>query len=83
MNPLLPPWMIRRRGRRALRRLTPRQREIFQAYCVKETDYHRIADHYRISVHEVRADLVLALLTLDVEFDAPIRWCERIWPFAR
>lgn len=81
MIPLLSPRLIRRRGRRALRRITPRQREIFRAYCANQRDYDRLAGLFRTSVDEVRADLVFALLALNSEFEKPVRWWERLLPF--
>jgi len=70
---------FRRRGRRALRRMTERQRAIFTAMRFEGASYQDLAERHGLSVEEVQRELACALLWLSRAVHG--RWWQRWWPW--
>jgi len=68
-----------RRGRRALRRMTERQRAIFIAMRFEGASYAELAQRHGISVEAVQAELAKALSTLTRAVYG--HWWQRWWPW--
>lgn len=70
---------FRLRGRRALRRMTKRQRAIFIAMRFEGASYQDLADGHGLSVEEVQGELACALSWLARAIHG--RWWQRWWPW--
>ena len=70
---------FRRRGRRALRRMTERQRAIFTAMRFEGASYAELARRHGISVEAVQAELAKALSILTRAVYG--HWWQRWWPW--
>jgi DNA-directed RNA polymerase specialized sigma24 family protein len=77
----LSPRAFRRKGRRALRRMSERQRAIFCAVRFDDASYVELAERHRISVGEVEAELTAALINLSRTLREPEPWWRRLWPW--
>lgn len=73
--------IFRRRGRRALRRMSYLQREIFLALRADGVSYPQLAEQHGISVEEVMEHFTQALLILGRAVDDPGPWWRRLWPW--
>jgi len=75
MTGQLAPRRFGRRGRRALQRMTERQRAIFLAMRFEDAGYPELAERHGISVPEVEAEFAEALRVLVRAFREPEhRW---------
>ena len=81
MTDQLPPHVFRRRGHRALRRMTKRQRAIFCAMRFKEIGYPELAERHGISADEVQAEFTAALNLFTRMLREPEPWWRRLWPW--
>lgn len=79
MIPSLSPREPRRKIRRALRRMTPRQRAIFYALRFEDASYPDLAERHGVTVPDVEADFKTVLLILAEVFDDGPRWWSRPW----
>jgi DNA-directed RNA polymerase specialized sigma24 family protein len=79
MTGQLAPRRFGRRGRRALQRMTERQRAIFLAVRFEDTGYAELAARHGISVREVEAEFAEALNVLVRTFHEPAPWWRRRW----
>jgi RNA polymerase sigma-70 factor (ECF subfamily) len=77
----LDPHVFRRRGRRALRRMTELQRAIFWAMRFEETRYPELAERHGISADDVQAEFVAALTIFFRTLREPEPWWRRLWPW--
>ena len=73
------PNLTQRRVRKALTCMTLRQQQLFRDFCMEDAGYDALAARYKISIDEVKADLVVAFLMLDAALDGPVSWWERLW----
>jgi RNA polymerase sigma-70 factor (ECF subfamily) len=80
MTERLNPLVFRRRGHRALRRMTERQRAIFWAMRLEETSYPELAERHGISADEVQAEFTAALILFTRTLREPEPWWLRLWP---
>ncbi|GGC17237.1 hypothetical protein GCM10011494_40130 [Novosphingobium endophyticum] len=80
MTDRLPPHVFRRRGRRALRRMSERQRAIFWALRFEETDCAELAERHGIGTDEVQAEFAEALRILSRTLRESEPWWRRLWP---
>ncbi|TYC78802.1 sigma factor-like helix-turn-helix DNA-binding protein [Novosphingobium sp. BW1] len=81
MTDQLPPRVFRRRGRRALRRMTDRQRAIFWAIRLEEISYPELAERHGISADEVQAEFAAALKIFLRTLREPDPSWQRLWPW--
>ncbi|HCW61038.1 MULTISPECIES: sigma-70 region 4 domain-containing protein [Sphingobium] len=81
MTDQLPLRVFRRRGHRALRRMTERQRAIFSAMRLEETSYPELAERHGISAEEVQAEFAAALKIFLRTLREPDPWWQRLWPW--
>lgn len=81
MTERLPPHVFRRRGFRALRRMTERQRAIFWAMRFEEIDYPTLAHRLGISAAEAEAEFAAALTLFVCTVREPEPWWRRLWPW--
>ncbi|MGN8000139.1 sigma factor-like helix-turn-helix DNA-binding protein [Sphingomonas sp. 22176] len=81
MTERLPPHVFRRRGFRALRQMTERQRAIFWAMRFEEIDYPTLGERHGISAEEVEAEFAAALTLFMRIIDTPEPWWRRLWPW--
>lgn len=81
MSDQLPPHVFRRRGHRALHRMTERQRAIFWAMRLEEISYPELAERHDISADEVQAQFTAALILLTRTLREPEPWWRRLWPW--
>ncbi|MEJ5979483.1 sigma factor-like helix-turn-helix DNA-binding protein [Novosphingobium sp. PS1R-30] len=72
------PRRFGRRGRRALRRMTKRQRAIFLAMRFEDGSYPELAARHGIGVRQVEAEFAAALLILVLAFRDPEPWWRRL-----
>ncbi|NLR73506.1 iron dicitrate transport regulator FecR [Novosphingobium sp. ERN07] len=79
MSAALPPRVFQRRGRRALRRMTERQRAIFWAMRFETTSYAELARRHAISAERVEAEFAQALRILVRTLHEPEPWWRRLW----
>lgn len=79
MSDRLPPHVFRRRGYRALRRMTDRQRAIFWAMRLEEVSYPELAERHGISADEVQAEFTAALTIFFRTLREPEPWWRRLW----
>ena len=81
MSDQLPPRVFRRRGHRALRRMTERQRAIFWAMRLEEISYSELAERHGMSAGDVEGDFAAALKTFLRTLREPDPWWQRLWPW--
>ena len=81
MSDQLPPRVFRRRGHRALRRMTDQQRAIFWAMRLEETSYPELAERHGISAGEVEAEFAAALKIFLRTLREPDPWWQCLWPW--
>lgn len=79
MTDRLAPRVLRRRGHRALRRMTDRQRAIFWAMRFEDTSYPELAERHGISADEAQAEFTTALILLMRILREPEPWWRRLW----
>jgi DNA-directed RNA polymerase specialized sigma24 family protein len=77
MTGQLAPRRFGRRWRRALQRMTERQRAIFLAMRFEDIGYAELAERHGISVREVEAEFAEALEVLIRAFREPQPWWRR------
>jgi DNA-directed RNA polymerase specialized sigma24 family protein len=77
----LSPRAFRRKGLRALRRMSDRQHAIFCAVRFDDASYVELANRHGISVGEVEAELIQALIILSRTLRKPEPWWCRFWPW--
>lgn len=70
---------VRRCVRRAVWRMTPRQRTIFRALRFENATYPQLAQRLTITVSQVEDEFKQALLILADAFDEPEPWWRRAW----
>lgn len=68
---------------RAIRRMTPLQREVFRALRFEDATYGELAQRHGITVRQVGDAFMQALLILDAAFDERTPWWRRAWVRAR
>ena len=73
--------VFRRRGQRALRRMTARQRAIFWAMRFEEIGYPELAARHGISADDVQSEFAAALTLFFRTLHEPEPWWRRLWPF--
>lgn len=81
MTDRLPPRVFRRRGHRALRRMSDLQRAIFWAMRFEEIGYPELAERHAISVEDVQAEFAAALTIFFRMLREPEPWWRRLWPW--
>ena len=81
MSNQLPPRVFRRRGLRALRRMTELQRAIFWAMRLEEISYPELAERHGMSADEVQAEFAAALKIFSRTSGEPNQWWQRLWPW--
>ena len=81
MSDQLPPRVFRRRGHRALRRMTDRQRAIFWAMRLEEVSYPELAERHGMSAGEVEAEFAAALKIFLRTLHEPDPWWQCLWPW--
>lgn len=81
MTDRLPPHVFRRRGHRALRRMTDLQRGIFWAMRFEEIGYPELADLHGISTEDVQAEFAAALTIFFRTLREPEPWWRHLWPW--
>lgn len=81
MTERLPLHVLRRRGFRALRRMSKRQRAIFWALRFEEIDYPALGERHGISTEMVQAEFVAGLTLFLRTLREPEPWWRRLWPW--
>ncbi len=81
MSDQLPHRVFRRRGHRALRRMTDRQRAIFWAMRLEETSYPELAERHGMSAGEVEVEFAAALKIFLRTLREGEPWWQRLWPW--
>jgi DNA-directed RNA polymerase specialized sigma24 family protein len=81
MTDRLPSHVFRRRGQRALRRMTQRQGAIFWALRFEDVGYPELAQRHGIGVGEVQAEFAEALKIFVRTLHEPEPWWRRLWPW--
>ena len=81
MTERLPTHVFRRRGFRALRRMSERQRAIFWAMRFEDVDYPTLGERHGISAEEVEAEFAAALTLFVRTVREPEPWWRRLWPW--
>jgi DNA-directed RNA polymerase specialized sigma24 family protein len=81
MTDRLDPRIFRRRGHRALRRMTERQRAIFWAMRFEDTSYPELAERHGIGADDVQAEFTAALILFMRTLREPEPWWLRLWPW--
>jgi RNA polymerase sigma-70 factor (ECF subfamily) len=79
MTGQLAPRRFGRRGRRALQRMTERQRAIFLAMRFEDASYPELAARHGIRVHQVEAEFAEALEILVRAFREPQPRWRSLW----
>lgn len=77
MTDRLDPGVFRRRGHRALRRMSEQQRAIFWAMRFEEIGYPELAERHSISVEGVQAEFAAALTIFFRTLREPEPWWRR------
>lgn len=75
----LPSPVIRRRGKRALRRMSRRQRAIFLALRFEQVGYAELAARHGMTSAEVQAHFAAALRIFLRSLREPDPWWRRAW----
>lgn len=73
------PRRFGRRGRRALQRMTERQRAIFLAMRFEGASYPELAARHGITIRQVEAEFSEALAILVRAFREPEPWWRTLW----
>jgi DNA-directed RNA polymerase specialized sigma24 family protein len=77
----LSPRAFRRKGKRALRRMSGRQRAIFCAVRFDDASYAELAERHGISIAEIETELTRALIILSQTLAEIAPWWRRLWPW--
>ncbi len=77
----LSPRAFRRKGLRALRRMSDRQHAIFCAVRFDDASYAELSERHGISVGEIEAELTAALIILSRTLREPEPWWRPLWPW--